>query len=71
MLIYYTVILIIAKRTQSKWKFTIIRIIWPKIEGHYSGLLRQPQLVIVQRLVRSLYLALITNYCQLHDREYH
>ena len=37
----------------------------------FSGLLRQPQLVIVQRLVRSLYLALITNYYQLHDREYH
>ena len=36
-----------------------------------SGLLRQPQLMIVQRLVKCLYSALITNYCQLHDREYH
>ena len=36
-----------------------------------SGLLRMPQLMIVQRLVKCLYSALITNYCQLHDREYH
>ena len=33
-----------------------------------SGLLRQPQLMIVQR---RLYSALITNYYQLHDCEYH
>ena len=31
---------------------------------------RQPQMVIVQRLVKSLYLTLIVNYCQLHDHEY-
>ena len=37
----------------------------------YSGLLRQPQLITVQGLVKCLYSALITNYCQLHDREYH
>ena len=37
----------------------------------HSGLLRQPQLITVQRLVKCLYSALITNYCQLHDREYH
>ena len=36
-----------------------------------SGLLRKPQLLILQRLVKSLYFALITNYSQLHDREYH
>ena len=32
---------------------------------------KAPQLVvIVQRLVKSLHLALIANYCQLHDCEY-
>ena len=36
-----------------------------------SGLLRQPQLMTVQRLVKCLYLALIANYCQLQDHEYH
>ena len=37
----------------------------------YSGLLRMPSLLIFQRLVKSLYLALIAKYSQLHDREYH
>ena len=41
------------------------------ITDNNSGLLRQPQPVIVQRLVKSLYLALIINYCQLQDREHH
>ena len=30
--------------------------------------LRKPQLLVLQRLVKTLYLALIANYSQLHDR---
>ena len=39
--------------------------------GPLRTVIRQPQLMIVQTLVKRVYSVLITNNCQLQDREYH
>ena len=49
-------------------RLSSVRIRIGKSQHLSSGLLRQPQLMIMQRLVYS---ALIAKYCQLQDREYH